>query len=239
MPPQIPRPFGALVLIDPVIFPKKFLWRFAAMKILGFRSAIRPARMARRRKRIFKDKQTALRRFAEGRGIFKSWSKDFIEAYLECGLLEKDTQSAILKCDPELEAQIFESGPPQRLVAPEKDTLPGACYTGRGLGYVFKAGGRRHQGPEAGIRTAGNSTFRSFCAHGTAPGLCPRHPDISSKTEGPVTVMRRPTGASIRRDGCKPRSCINVSRLSPCKKEMKNQNPSHVTIGPQKKIFGS
>ncbi len=81
------------------------------MKILGLRSAIRPARMARRRKRIFKDKQTALRRFAEGRGIFKSWSKDFIEAYLECGLLEKDTHSAILKCDPELEAQIFESVP--------------------------------------------------------------------------------------------------------------------------------
>jgi pimeloyl-ACP methyl ester carboxylesterase len=108
---KYPRLFSALVLIDPVIFPKKYLWRIAVMKILGLRSAIGPARMARKRKRVFKDKQTALRRFAEGRGIFKSWSKDFIEAYLECGLLEKDTHSAILKCDPELEAQIFESVP--------------------------------------------------------------------------------------------------------------------------------
>ncbi|MGW8187667.1 MAG: alpha/beta fold hydrolase [Desulfobacterales bacterium] len=106
-----PRLFSALVLIDPVIFPRKLLWRMAAMKILGLYSAVGPARMARKRKRIFKNKQTALRRFAAGRGIFKSWSKDFIEAYLECGLLEKDTHSAILKCDPELEAQIFESVP--------------------------------------------------------------------------------------------------------------------------------
>jgi len=108
---KYPRMFSALVLIDPVIFPQKFLWRMAAMKILGLRSAIGPARKARKRKRVFKDKQTALRRFAEGRGIFNSWSKDFIEAYLECGLLEKNTHNAILKCDPELEAQIFESVP--------------------------------------------------------------------------------------------------------------------------------
>jgi pimeloyl-ACP methyl ester carboxylesterase len=32
-------------------------------------------------------------------------------AVLECGLLEKDSETAILKCDPELEAQIFESIP--------------------------------------------------------------------------------------------------------------------------------
>ena len=34
-----------------------------------------------------------------------------MHAYLECGLLEKDDRTAVLKCDPELEAQIFESIP--------------------------------------------------------------------------------------------------------------------------------
>jgi len=34
-----------------------------------------------------------------------------VQAYLECGLLEKDEKTAVLKCDPELEAQIFESIP--------------------------------------------------------------------------------------------------------------------------------
>ena len=69
------------------------------------------AKMARRRRRIFKSKQEALRLFAAGRGIFKNWSKEFVQAYLECGLLEKDEKTAVLKCDPELEAQIFESIP--------------------------------------------------------------------------------------------------------------------------------
>jgi pimeloyl-ACP methyl ester carboxylesterase len=34
-----------------------------------------------------------------------------VEAYLECGLLEKDSETAVLRCDPELEAQIFEAVP--------------------------------------------------------------------------------------------------------------------------------
>ena len=69
------------------------------------------ARSARRRRKTFQGKSEALKRFASGRGIFKSWSKEFVEAYLECGLLEKDSETAVLKCDPELEAQIFESIP--------------------------------------------------------------------------------------------------------------------------------
>lgn len=108
---QYPELFTDIVLIDPVIFPKRRLWLIALIKILGLRGTLPLVRSARRRKRVFTDKQSALNRFAAGRGVFKSWSKAFIEAYLECGLLEKDAQSAILKCDPELEARIFESVP--------------------------------------------------------------------------------------------------------------------------------
>jgi pimeloyl-ACP methyl ester carboxylesterase len=67
--------------------------------------------MARRRKRVFRSRQEAFERFSAGRGMFKTWSDEFIHAYLECGLLEKDAEGAILKCDPELEAQIFEAIP--------------------------------------------------------------------------------------------------------------------------------
>ncbi len=81
-----PQLFSAIILIDPSILP-------------------------RRRRKTFQGKSEALKRFASGRGIFKSWSKEFVEAYLECGLLEKDSETAVLKCDPELEAQIFESVP--------------------------------------------------------------------------------------------------------------------------------
>ena len=108
---KFPDLFANLILIDPVIFPKKRLWLIAMMKRLGLRGNLPMVRSTRQRKKVFTDKQSALRRFANGKGIFKSWSKEFIEAYLECGLLEKDQESAVLKCDPELEAQIFESVP--------------------------------------------------------------------------------------------------------------------------------
>jgi pimeloyl-ACP methyl ester carboxylesterase len=108
---QNPHLFSGIVLIDPVILPRRLLWLIAAMRLLGLRGNLPLAKMARRRRRIFKGKQEALRLFAAGRGIFKSWSKEFVHAYLECGLLEKDEKTAVLKCDPELEAQIFESIP--------------------------------------------------------------------------------------------------------------------------------
>ncbi len=106
-----PHLFSTIILIDPVILPHRMLWVLTALKLLGLRGILPLAKMARRRRRLFKGKQEALKLFAAGRGIFKNWSKEFVHAYLECGLLEKDEKTAVLNCDPELEAQIFESIP--------------------------------------------------------------------------------------------------------------------------------
>ena len=106
-----PRLFSAVILIDPPILPLKKLWLIRIARIFGQTRRIPLARMARRRRRVFKSRQDAFERFSAGRGMFKTWSDDFIRAYLECGLLEKDDDQAILKCDPELEAQIFEAIP--------------------------------------------------------------------------------------------------------------------------------
>ena len=103
--------FSAIILIDPSILPRPTLWWFAALRMIGLAGNRQLAQSARRRRNTFKGKNEALKRFTSGRGIFKSWSKEFVEAYLECGLLVKDAETAILKCDPELEAQIFESVP--------------------------------------------------------------------------------------------------------------------------------
>jgi pimeloyl-ACP methyl ester carboxylesterase len=106
-----PRLFSGIVLIDPPILGGYVLATMAVLKMLGLRGSIPLARTARRRKRTFTGKQEALLRFTSGRGIFKSWSNGFVDAYLECGLLEKESGTAVLRCDPELEAQIFESIP--------------------------------------------------------------------------------------------------------------------------------
>ncbi|MBW2468615.1 MAG: alpha/beta hydrolase, partial [Deltaproteobacteria bacterium] len=82
---RYPHLFSAIILIDPVILPHRMLWLLATLRLLGLRGIIPLAKMARRRRREFKGKQEALRLFAAGRGIFKNWSKEFVQAYLECG----------------------------------------------------------------------------------------------------------------------------------------------------------
>ena len=108
---KYPRLFSCIILLDPPILPRRMIWLIAAMKCLGLGGKIPLARTARRRRKTFQGKKEALKRFASGHGIFKTWSQEFVEAYLECGLLEKDSETAGLKCDPELEARIFESIP--------------------------------------------------------------------------------------------------------------------------------
>ena len=106
-----PDLFSALVLMDPVFLSKPLLALMGLLRFFGLSGRIPLARGARRRKRQFADKQEALARFTAGHGIFKSWEPEFIDAYMECGFLEKPESGAVLKCDPELEAQIFESVP--------------------------------------------------------------------------------------------------------------------------------
>lgn len=106
-----PPLFSRVILLDPVILPRTSLWRLGILRALGLGRLFPLARGARRRRRTFESKTSALRRFAAGRGIFRTWTENFIEAYLECGLLEEDEERAVLKCDPEIEARIYESIP--------------------------------------------------------------------------------------------------------------------------------
>jgi len=108
---SLPRLFNMVVLVDPVFLMPRRLAMIGLMRALGLQRHLPLARIARRRRRTFRSKADALRRLLSGRGIFKAWSPEFVEAYLECGLLEKDSETAVLTCDPELEARIFESIP--------------------------------------------------------------------------------------------------------------------------------
>jgi pimeloyl-ACP methyl ester carboxylesterase len=106
-----PELFSLLILVDPVFMTPRRLAAIGLMRALGLQGRLPRARGARRRRKIFRGKTEALRLFLSGRGIFKTWSPEFVEAYLECGLIERDSETTVLTCDPELEAQIFESIP--------------------------------------------------------------------------------------------------------------------------------
>jgi pimeloyl-ACP methyl ester carboxylesterase len=106
-----PELFRALVLVEPVFLMPLRLAMIGGMRMLGLGARLPLVRAARRRRKTFKSKAEALKLFLSGRGIFKTWSPEFVEAYLECGLLEKESEAAVLTCDPEMEARIFESIP--------------------------------------------------------------------------------------------------------------------------------
>lgn len=107
---RYPELFSKLILIDPVIFPKRKLFIISAAKKFGFLHKINPLPAgARRRKNTFKNREEAYTRFTSGNGMFKTWKDDFIESFTRYGLKEEKSGKVSLKCAPETEAQIYES----------------------------------------------------------------------------------------------------------------------------------
>lgn len=107
---QYPQLFSRLVMIDPVILPRRLLWMFTAVRGLGLGDRIPIVKAARRRKYHFDSRELAAQRYMSGKGMFKTWGKSFIQAYLDSALDFSQTPGH-LRCHPETEAQIFSSMP--------------------------------------------------------------------------------------------------------------------------------
>ncbi|MCP4133708.1 MAG: alpha/beta hydrolase [bacterium] len=110
---RYPELFSRIVLIDPVILPPWMLRTAAVMRKINLIGMMPIAKNARRRKKSFGPREEVLERFS-GKGMFKSWSPEFINAYVDCAMSETKPPHGAgmeLKCDPELEARIFESVP--------------------------------------------------------------------------------------------------------------------------------
>jgi pimeloyl-ACP methyl ester carboxylesterase len=106
---KYPDLFSQIVLMDPVIFPTWLLAVFKVTKWLHMTRFNPLAVGARRRKKVFASPEEAYRRFSSGRGMFATWSDDYIRAYCTHGLGKNNDGTAVLKCNPETEAQIYES----------------------------------------------------------------------------------------------------------------------------------
>jgi len=108
---RFPHLFDRIVLIDPVILTPGLLKIIKILRFSGQEERFPLAQGARRRKNQFSSREEAYNRFASGRGLFKTWKEEFINAYLNCAIHEADDGTAFLKCNPETEAQIFQSVP--------------------------------------------------------------------------------------------------------------------------------
>ncbi len=111
------------VLLDPVLFPPSMIGLMALADIIGFRANNKLARRARGRRAHWPDRTTAANAL-RGRGIFKGWREDALQAYIDHALRESDTGGVELKCQPAREAEVFGSYPRQLWPSLKKAATP-------------------------------------------------------------------------------------------------------------------
>lgn len=100
---QNPGLFKALVLLDPIVFPP---WLWLAVRVSALLGTHPMARAARSRRPSWPSRQDALDHL-RGRGIYKGWDEDALEAFVDNATTALPDGGRTLSCPPALEAQIY------------------------------------------------------------------------------------------------------------------------------------
>jgi len=98
-----PARFERLVLVDPIVIPKRFAGGKAPTRGPSLADG------ARRRRSVFESREDARARFA-GKSFFADWTPEALDLYVAEGLADQRDGTVALKCPPEVEATIFEGG---------------------------------------------------------------------------------------------------------------------------------
>ncbi|WP_271409878.1 alpha/beta fold hydrolase [Pseudomonas sp. Q1-7] len=104
-----PDLFRRAVLLDPVIFTPAMIGVMAFSEVLGLHRRTTMASRARARRSHWADRQAAWNAL-HGRGIFKGWTEDALQGYVDHAIKAVDN-GVELKCRPSREAEVFSSFP--------------------------------------------------------------------------------------------------------------------------------
>jgi len=91
-----PELFSSIILIEPIILPPPYS-----------RANIPLARAAQRRRNRFASREAAYERFASG--PMATWKPDALAGYVDFGFID-DGEGVAIKCEPEVEADVFREG---------------------------------------------------------------------------------------------------------------------------------
>lgn len=105
---QYPELFERAVVLDPVILPPHVLWAAQMTQWTGLASHSELARKARARRRHWPDRDSA-RESLRGRGVYKNWAEEALQAFVDHALRPSADGGVELKCSPERESEIFSS----------------------------------------------------------------------------------------------------------------------------------
>ena len=105
-----PQTFSRAVLLDPVLFTPAMIGMMALSDLVGLASRNKLAAKARTRRHHWPDRAAA-HAGLHGRGVFRGWSEDSFQAYIDHALRDVPGGGVELKCRPTREAEIFASYP--------------------------------------------------------------------------------------------------------------------------------
>jgi len=162
-----PDLFSSVVLLDPPIFPQRWVTLFRVAGLLGQKRRFPPAARARRRRNGWPDRQQALDYFRT-KDMFQGWQEEYLRAYVTYGLRPDPDGGTVLICPPEAEARGFENYPMDIWSWPRRLRTPTLLVRGQ----------------ESNVLTAG--TCKRFCR------LCPDARTAVVEGAGHFIPMQRP-----------------------------------------------
>jgi len=167
-----PDLFSRVVLLDPPLFPRRWVVLFRWAKLFGQKKRFPPAARARRRRNGWPDRQEALDYF-RAKSMFDGWKEEYLRAYVTYGLRPDPELGTALICPPEAEARGFENYPSDVWSWPAKLRTPTLLV----------------RGGESKVLTS--ETCELFCR------LCPQAKTVEVEGAGHFIPMQRP-GETIR-----------------------------------------
>ncbi len=106
-----PEIYQSLVLLDPIVFPKRLLFFMRVIAALRLTSAFHPHVTSTRRRRNGWSSRQAAFDYLHGRKIFENWTDDALRSFTNYALVEQPDHTVRLACDPETEALFFSTLP--------------------------------------------------------------------------------------------------------------------------------
>lgn len=107
---QEPQQFSRAMLLDPVLFTPMMIGVMALSDVVGLYERNAMAKKARSRCRHWPTRVAAYANL-QGRGMFKGWKPEALQAYVDYALKDSADGGVELKCRPSREAEIFGSFP--------------------------------------------------------------------------------------------------------------------------------
>lgn len=105
-----PQLFRAVVLIDPVILPPRWLWGLRLIRAVGLRDRQPFVQAALRRRRAWPSRQACFAHLRE-KPFFGNWSDEALWDYVQAGTAPASGDQVELVFPPEWEAHIFATTP--------------------------------------------------------------------------------------------------------------------------------